>query len=130
MSRIARSLIVAVVATVIAGIGIGAYAIRTALVAEENLQAYLHAHWATIEFLDKTGGRWPGSWTDLQTTRPASDFPWVAQHLTYDFGADPVEIAQQTPDSFTAIVPNQPCYGVEHRVQSLIDAVKAYHSPK
>ena len=108
------------------GIGALVYTARMALIAEENLQAYLHAHRATIEFIEKNDGRWPASWSDLKAIRPESDFTWVAQHLSFDFDADPAQIANQQPDSFTAIVPHQPCFEIDHRIEELIETVKKH----
>ena len=121
---------------VILGIGcaivviIAVCAIRTALTAEENLQAFLHAHRATVEFIQRSEGQWPQSWDDLRGVSPESDFEWVAAHVTFDFNADRDELIAQTPDMFTAIVPHEPCYVVDYEIQWLIDDLKKYHEPK
>ena len=106
---------------------IGIYAVRTGLVAEENLQAFFHAHRATLEYVQQNDGQWPKSWDDLRSTLPESDFEWAAEHVAFDFDADPLKIAAQTPDTFTAIVPEKPCYIVDDRVQLLIDVLKRHH---
>jgi len=102
-------------------IGIGICAIRTSLVAEENLQAFFHANRATMEFIKQNAGHWPSSWDDLRAIQPESDFNWVAAHVTFDFNADPHKIIAQSPEIFTAIEPNQPCYVIDYEVEILID---------
>ena len=124
-------MIYGVVATVVIGIvaaiGVGICAVRTALIAEENLQAFFHAHRATLEYIQQNDGEWPKSWDDLRAVRPDSDFDWVAEHVDFDFNADPVQIAKQTRDTFTAIVPDQPCYIIDDRIQVLIDVLAKHH---
>jgi hypothetical protein len=109
-------------------IGMTIVAIRTALIAEANLQAFFHAYRSTLAYVEKNDGQWPGSWSDLRTIRPETDFEWVAKHVKFDFAADPKTIALQTPATFTAIVPEQPCFVYDHHVQVLIDTLKKYHA--
>lgn len=111
---------------VLCALGIFAYGARTALAAEENYQAFLHAKGATLEFLDQNDGRWPRSWDDLRRVQPDSDFEWVSKHVTFDFDATPIELATQTPDSFTAIKPNEPCFIFDDGIQQLIDKLKEH----
>ena len=111
----------------IVAIVIGVFAVRTALVAEENLQAFFHANRATLEYVQQNDGQWPKSWDDLREIRPESDFDWVAEHLAFDFNADPHILATQIPDTFTAIKPDEPCYVIDDRVQLLIDTLKKLH---
>ena len=91
-STLRRQLIYALLATfgigLIVAVVIGVYAVRTALIAEENLQAFFHANRATLEYVQQNEGQWPKSWDDLRGIRPESDFDWVAEHLTFDFNAD------------------------------------------
>ena len=70
---------------------------------------------ATIEgsnliFVVSNDGQWPRSWEDLARIRPDGDFDGVADHVKYEFDANPALIATQTPDTFTAIQPHLPCY--------------------
>jgi len=109
-----------VIALVIAAVCI-VVAIRTALTAEGNYGAFLHAHRATLEFIERYDGQWPKSWDDLRAMQPDSDFDWVAEHVIFDFAADPHEIITQNPDTFTAIEPNEPCYIIDDYVQQLSD---------
>jgi len=125
--RIRTLLIATVLIAVVVVIVVGVLAVRTSLVAEENLQAFFHAHRATMEYVQQNEGQWPRSWDDLREVRPESDFEWVSDHLTFDFNASPQTIAAQTPDAFDAIQPNQPCYVVVDDVQLLIDTLKKYH---
>lgn len=114
-------------AGLIAAVVIGVIVARTVLIAEENLQAFIHANRATLEYIQQNDGQWPRSWDDLREIRPESDFDWVAERLTFDFTADPSKIATQTPDTFTAIKPDEPCYIIHDRVQLLIDTLKKFH---
>jgi len=102
-------------------------AARGALIAEENLQAFLHAQLATIDFVEANDGKWPKSWDDLRSMRPETNFSWVADHITYDFSADPRAITANTPENFSAIVPAEPCFPISHRVEVLLDVLKKYH---
>ena len=128
-----RRILIAVISLVtillFVAIVVAAIAIRTALIAEENLQAFFHAHRATMEFVQQNDGRWPRSWDDLRSVRPESDFDWVAEHLDFDFEADPRDIVSQTPETFSAIQPHQPCYVLDDRIQLLIETLKSYHAP-
>jgi len=101
--------------------------VRTSLVAEENLQAFLQAHRATLEYIEQNDGKWPRSWDVLQGVRPDSDYQWIAEHVTFDFNADPKEIASQTPNTFTAIVPDDPCYIIDYEVQAIIDHLAKHY---
>ena len=125
-----RCVIYGVIAAVVIAVGIGVCAIRTSLIAEENLQAFFHAHRATLEYIQQNDGQWPKSWNDLRAVRPESDFDWVAEHVTFDFNADTREIAVQTPRAFTAIVPDEPCYIIDDKVQVLIDVLAKHHGTR
>jgi hypothetical protein len=117
----------AVVIGILVAIGIGICAVRTAIIAEENLQAFFNAHQATLDYIQQNDGKWPKSWEDLRAVRPESDFEWVAEHVSFDFSADPKQIATQTPNTFTAIVPDKPCYFIDDEVQQLIDVLAKHY---
>jgi hypothetical protein len=108
-------------------VGMAIIAARTALIAENNLQALFQVHQATGEYIEQSNGQWPRSWNDLRALRPDTDFDWVAERVKIDFNANPRRIAGQTPGEFTAIVPDQPCFVYDDQVQSLIDTLKKYH---
>lgn len=113
----------------IVAVAVALNAARTSLLAEKNLQGFLHAYRATLEHVQDNDGQWPRSWDDLRVVQPQSDFESVAEQITFDFHADPRKIVSQTPATFTAIQPRQPCYPVDHHVQQLIDSLANYHAP-
>jgi hypothetical protein len=125
-----HGLIAALVVGIVIGVMVIILAVRTSFIAEENLQAFFAAHRATIEYVERNNGDWPRSWADLSSVRPETDFDRVADHVTFDFDADPAEIARQTPETFSAIVPHDPCYAIDYEVQWLIETVKKYHGTK
>ena len=101
-------------------------AIRMSLTAEKNLQAFFHVHAATLQYIEKNKGQWPTSWDDLRTIEPDYDFDSVPRHLSFDFNADPRELVRQTPQTFTAIKPHDPCYEIDDKIQQLIDKLNRY----
>ena len=122
-----RYLLAGLVVSIVAVLGLLAYAARTALIAEKHYQAFLYTHAATLQFVSQTDGNWPASWNDLAESNPNSDFDWVSKCVTIDFSANPAEIAKQTPESFDAIRPNEPCFIIDDRVQHLIDTLREHH---
>jgi hypothetical protein len=61
---------------------------------------------------------------------PETDFGDVSERVTFDFDADPRQIANQTPQTFRAITPHKPCYyRIDAEVQRLIDTIQRYHPP-
>ncbi len=131
LSPIARRMLYGFIATLMIGVVIavviGVCAIRASLIAEKNYLAFCRAQEATLEYIQQNDGQWPTSWEDLRSIRPESDFDWVAEHVTFNFDADPRKIVSQTPDTFTAIVPNEPCYVVDDWVHLLIDTLTNHH---
>ncbi|MEI7460051.1 MAG: hypothetical protein WCK15_11635 [Pirellula sp.] len=75
-------MIASLVIVVVIVVTIGILAVRTSLIAEENLQAYLHAHRAAIEYMELNKGEWPQSWDNLRSVRPESDFDRVAKNAS------------------------------------------------
>ncbi|GAB5406365.1 MAG: hypothetical protein Aurels2KO_45960 [Aureliella sp.] len=112
----------------IVAVGLVVSAVRTALLAEENLQAFLRVHGATMTYIEANAGEWPRSWSGLNSASPDRDLEPAAARVTVDFEADPREIVTQSPATFTAIRPSSPCYDVDHKIQVLIDALKKYHA--
>jgi hypothetical protein len=131
-SPLSRRLIVGICAALVLAIavvvGMAIIAVRTSLIAENNLQAFFQVHQATVEYIEQSNGQWPRSWNDLRALRPDTDFDWVAERVKVDFNADPKRIAGQTPEEFTAIVPDQPIFVYDDMVQTLIDVLKKYQA--
>lgn len=109
---------------------LAAYGARTALVADYHYRQFLFAHLATYNFIERSGGEWPASWDDLQHLAKDVDFGQVAEHVTFDFTADPAVLATQTPETFRAIVPVEPCCSIDGKVQDLINELQKYHPPE
>ncbi|WP_164102268.1 hypothetical protein [Candidatus Laterigemmans baculatus] len=130
MSSIARRLVYIAAATLLVGMAIAIVvvvrAVNRSLVAEENFQAFFHAQQATVAYVEQYDGRWPRSWDHLRAVRPKADFDWVAEHVSFDFAADPDEVVDQTPETFTAIEPDRPCFRIDDLVQSLIDTLRKH----
>lgn len=129
-AKILKWILYLLAAAAVVAILLFAYTARTALVAEEHYQAFLRAHDATLAFIENSEGKWPRSWNDLREARPDTDYNWVAEHLSFDFAADPAVLATQTPETFRAIVPVEPCCSIDGKVQDLINELQKYHPPE
>ena len=101
---------------------------RAAIAAEDGLQAFFQAYNPTVEFIETSNGAWPKSWDDLALIAPENDYAWVAQHIDFDFDADPEDLAKLTPDEFHAITNRRSYYSFDTEIQALIDRLKQHHS--
>lgn len=117
---IAGVILIAIIVTVIS-------VIQYSTEAEANLHAFFRVHRACCQFVQKNTGAWPSSWDDLRRIDPETDFASVAKRVSFDFEADPKTLATQTPESFTAIVPNSPCYVYDSEIQSLISLLRSHY---
>ena len=119
----------ALVCVVAAGVGFVMSVYRIAIDAEDSLQAFFKAYNPTIEFVEANNGAWPKSWDDLSAIAPNNDYEWVAQHVEYDFDADPAELARLTPGMFNAIKNKKRYYDFCLEIETLIDTLKRFHGP-
>jgi hypothetical protein len=117
-----RWLLGALVALLLAVIGVGGWIIYTgvsaSLEAEKNLHATLFAVHLVERFISEQG-RWPRSWSELEGVSmregllgeewPAIS-PMIQRRVSIDFTVDPLEVAGQDPMSFIAIRPIGPKY--------------------
>lgn len=100
---------------------------RAAFDAEDGLQAFFQAFNPTIKFVAANDGDWPRSWDDLASVEPANDYDWVAQHIDYDFNADPAKLARLSPGTFEAIANKRSYYSFDNEIQMLISLLRQHH---
>lgn len=112
-------------------VGFGIYAVRVASIAEMNFHAMRQAVIATQMFVQDNDCQWPSSWDDLKSVAPENfDLDWASQNVEFNFAADPNELANQTWETFSGIVPNEPCYkAYEDELEHLINTL-AKHEPE
>ena len=101
---------------------------RSAIAAEDSLQAFFQAYNTTVEFIETNNGAWPKSWDDLALIAPENDYVWVAQHVDFDFDADPKDLAKLTPDKFRAITNRRRYYNFDSEIQALIDLLRQHQN--
>ena len=110
-----------------AGLAFANSVIRAAMAAEESYQTFFRAYNPTIEYVKLNSGNWPASWDDLASIEPSVDYEWVAEHIEYDFGANPKELARLTPETFDAIKNKNPYYDFGREIESLIEILRKHH---
>ena len=108
-------------------VAFGASLLRKVLAAEEAYQTFFRAYNPTITFVESNNGDWPSSWDDLAALQPGIDYEWVAQHIEYDFNANPKDLAESTPETFDAIQNKSQYYDFTIEIQTLIDTLREFH---
>ena len=106
-------------------VGLLAYVVWTTSTAEMNFHAMRQAVIATQIFVQDNDGQWPKSWEDLKRNAPEDfDLDWAAQHVAFDFNADPDALSKQRWDTFTGIRPSRPCYSAyDNELTHLIETL-------
>ncbi|MEK6237152.1 MAG: hypothetical protein N2C14_20785, partial [Planctomycetales bacterium] len=121
--------VIVVAATAFLGMLVAAVAIRTALIAEYHLGEFFIVKQACYQYIEQHDGAWPRSWDDLRKVGPEFDYEGLSRNVSVDFDADPRVLASQTPASFKAVQPKEPCFEHDHHLLQLIDLLKKYHKP-
>lgn len=100
---------------------------RSALDNSDKHSAFNQAFRPTIVFVAANDGAWPRSWDDLASVEPATNFEWVAQHIDYNFNADPAELARSSPSTFDAIKTKRSSQKFEYEIRLLIGLLRQHH---
>lgn len=83
-------------------------------------------------YVETHDGQWPESWEDLERLPETGEwyepmnFELAREVASIDFNADVKELAQQSPEQFTAIKPRKPVldYRSDPRVTSLLETIR------
>jgi hypothetical protein len=138
MRRIAWAIGVFVVFGLAAGVWSAYVSIRMADHAERGLHACILATDVLEAYVSTTGGSWPASWDDMQSTVPSFEshtmYSWpddrlkLQRFVAIDFAARPEKLAAASADDFHAIKPIGSCFSSYGReFPFLIDALRRTH---
>ncbi|MCH8046242.1 MAG: hypothetical protein IID44_21235 [Planctomycetes bacterium] len=113
--------LIGVVVVVVLIIGYMLYrGVTSSIEAEYTLQADRLVLQVLTQHLKENSGKWPSSWTELQSTVPEAEYSmwkWpndideIKERIHVDFTLQTEDVARMDVDSFTAVRQSYPNYG-------------------
>jgi hypothetical protein len=113
--------------------------IHVSLEAERTRHAYILVLDLLAEHLRRHQGSWPGTWNELKHTSPVNpsnvyrwpeDLVEIKRRVHVDFGLTVVDVAEMTPNCFTAVQQIGPNYGAsEYWIDNVLRAAKSFSIP-